>query len=100
MSHKDLRGKDESLWGGGVRRERLPGTLWDRYRKGRVAADRLYPVPFVCWLCLGEAKPGATLPLLLSGREEQVISYALALTLVALLADKACPLEICQLQCH
>lgn len=42
MSHKDLRGKDKSLWGGGVRRERLLRTLWDRYRKGRVAADRLY----------------------------------------------------------
>lgn len=47
MSHKDLRGKDESLWWGG-RRGRFSETscrewrLWDRYRKGRVAADRLY----------------------------------------------------------
>lgn len=56
----------------------------------------LQTVAFVSWFCPGEASRRATLPRLLSGKNR---SYALALTWVALLADKACLLEICQLQC-
>lgn len=55
-------------------------------QKGEGGSRQALPVPFVCWLCLGEAKPGTILPLLLCGRSRL---YALAPTLVALLSRQS-----------
>lgn len=72
MSHKDLRGKDESLQGGGkwrVPRDIVQGVeAVGQVQEGESCGQQALPMAFVCWLCLGEARLRAIFPLLLSGK--------------------------------